>query len=365
MKSGADHQDKRNYDDFNEFFWSRNCLMYRYSSDDLPANDVEGFGLTGALPGEALPPVTEGLEAAPKTFLEKRSWLRGVLALSRILEWHIVSFYVLGVIAFARELVWGWVYSLQVASAVFWLFNSLHLCWALLEVWASYPGLQLSGTDVFGSVFVLVARYITLVYQTLYLMWAFSPQKGTYLGIEADSTFWWWQYVWLSLLIMIPYFVEAFFQLVPSLGTRLYASQNDYIQSFLNILYPLSRLYVGKEVQESFGHTIVYAIFWVTLMAWKLFFSYIFEVYSMVLPSLELTDDYLNYPNQSFLKMVLLLSTRWLPQFIVYIIDMSICRHVSGLRRPPWRYQVDGRHSTQFREGTRALLQEAAVARCW
>lgn len=324
MKSGADHQDKRNYDDFNEFFWSRNCLMYRYSSDDLPANDVEGFGLTGALPGETLPPVTEGLEAAPKTFLEKRSWLRGVLALSRILEWHIVSFYVLGVVAFARELVWGWVYSLQVASAVFWLFNSLHLCWALLEVWASYPGLQLSGTDVFGSVFVLVARFITLVYQTLYLMWAFSPQKGTYLGIEADSTFWWWQYVWLSLLIMIPYFVEAFFQLVPSLGTRLYASQNDYIQSFLNILYPLSRLYVGKEVQESFGHTIVYAIFWVTLMAWKLFFSYIFEVYSMVLPSLELTDDYLNYPNQSFLKMVLLLSTRWLPQFIVYIIDMSI-----------------------------------------
>ena len=325
MKSSADHQDKRNYDDFNEFFWSRNCLQYRYSSDDLAdKSDVEGYGISGALPGDSLPPVTEGLENAPKTFLEKRSWLRGIMALSRILEWHIVTFYVLGVIAFARELVWGWVYSLQVASAVFWLFNSLHLCWALLEVWASYPGLQLSGTDVFGSAFVLIARFLTLVYQTLYLMWAFSPQKGIYLGIEADSTFWWWQYVWLSLLIMIPYFVEAFLQIVPSWESRLYTSQNDYIQSFLNILYPLSRLYVGKEVQESFGHTIVYAIFWITLMSWKLFFSYIFEVYSMVQPSLELTDDYLNYPDQSFAKMMLLLCMRWLPQFIVYVIDMSI-----------------------------------------
>ena len=142
--------------------------------------------------------------------------------------------------------------------------------------------------------------------------------------MEGDSNFWWWQYVWLSLLVMIPYLVECILQLVPSWATKLYTSQNDFVQSFLNILYPLSRLYVCKEVHESFGHTIIYVFFWTTLMAWKLFFSYIFEVYSMVLPSLQLLDDYLNYPDQSFPKMLLLFSMRWLPQFIVYIIDMSI-----------------------------------------
>jgi len=155
-------------------------------------------------------------------------------------------------------------------------------------------------------------------------MWAFSPHSGIYLGIEADSTFWWWQYIWLSLLCMIPYCVEAMMQIWPALSTMLYTSQNDFIQSFLNILYPLSRLYVGKEVHESVNHTFVYSIFWITLIVWKLFFSYVFEVYSMVLPSLELTDDYLNYPDQSFAKMMLLLTMRWLPQFIVYLIDMSI-----------------------------------------
>jgi callose synthase len=326
MKSKADHQDKRNYDDFNEFFWSRNCLRYRYSAaDDSAANDIEGIGaLSSPLPGESLPALAEGLTEAPKTFLEKRSWLRGVLALNRLVEWHIVTFYLLAVIAFSRELVWGWVYSLQLASVAFWMFNALHLCWALLDVWASFPGIHLSGTDVCGSIFILVARFLTLVYQTLYLMWAFSPQKGVYLGIEADSTFWWWQYIWLSLLVMIPYFAEAVLQIVPSLSTKLYTSQNDYVQSFLNILYPLSRLYVGKEVHESFSHSIVYIFFWLTLMAWKLFFSYIFEVYSMVLPSLQLTDDFLNFPDQSFPKMMVLLVMRWLPQFIVYTIDMSI-----------------------------------------
>lgn len=326
MKNGKDHVEMRNYDDFNEFFWSRNCLKYRHSLElTMDLNDVETssfFG--GALPGESLPPVSEALENAPKTFLEKRSWLRGVLALSRILEWHIVTFFLLGVVAFSRELVWGWVYSLQVASGVFWIFNSLHLFWALLEVWGSYPGIQLSGTEVCGSILILVARFVTLVYQTLYLIWAFSPSGGTYLGIAEDSTFWWWQYIWMSLLVMTPYCFEMILQVYPPLSTKLFTSQNDYVQSFLNILYPISRLYTGKEVHESFGHTVVYLIFWISLMAWKLFFSYIFEVYSMVLPTIELTDDYANYPNQSFAKMILLLTMRWLPQFIVYLIDMSI-----------------------------------------
>jgi callose synthase len=325
MSSSADHPNKRNYDDFNEFFWSRNCLKFRYSSEAPGEDDIEGMvGMNGILPGEALPGIAEGLLVAPKTFLEKRSWLRGVLALNRILEWHIVTFYLLAVTAFSRELVWGWVYSLQVASGVFWIFNALHLCWGVLEVWGSFPGIQLTGTSVCGSVFSLVARFLILVYQTLYLMWAFSPQKGTYLGIEADAAFWWWQYVWLSLFCMIPYMIEMVLQVWPALATKLYTSQNDYVQSFLNILYPLSRLYVGKEVHESFGHTAVYIFYWVTLISWKLFFSYIFEVYSMVLPTLQLTDDYLNYPNQSFTKMCMLLIIRWSPQFIVYLVDMSI-----------------------------------------
>eukprot|EP00529_Nitzschia_sp_RCC80_P002602 CAMPEP_0113499794 /NCGR_PEP_ID=MMETSP0014_2-20120614/31949_1 /TAXON_ID=2857 /ORGANISM="Nitzschia sp." /LENGTH=2183 /DNA_ID=CAMNT_0000394015 /DNA_START=271 /DNA_END=6822 /DNA_ORIENTATION=- /assembly_acc=CAM_ASM_000159 len=325
MKSNKDHLEQRNYDDFNEFFWSRNCLRFHYSIEDPSVQyDVERTGLVGSLPGESLPPVAEALETAPKTFLEKRSWLRGILALNRILEWHIVTFYLLSVIAFSRELVWGWVYSVQVASGVFWIFNFLSLCWQLLEVWGSYPGIQLSATEVCGSVLILSARFLTLVYQSLYLMWAFSPQQGSFLGVEADSTFWWWQYIWLSLLVMVPYFLEIIPQIYPPLATKIMTSQNDYIQSFLNILYPISRLYVGKEVHESFGHTLIYVLFWSTLMLWKLLFSYVFEVYSMVLPSIQLTDDYVNYPNQSFAKMMLLLTMRWLPQFIVYLIDMSI-----------------------------------------
>ena len=327
MKSSADHVNRRNYDDFNEFFWSRDCLKYRYTCEDpQEASDPEAAkGIATPLPGEGRPPITVGLMRAPKTFLEKRSWWRGIMAMNRIVEWHIVTFYLLSVVAFTKYLVWGWVFAIEVASGVFWLFNALAICWGLLEVWASYPGIHLSSTAVFGSVFVLVSRFLILVYQTLYLLWTFGPGGGgSYLGIKADSTFWWWQYIWLSCLCMAPYALEALTNLCPAITTRLYMSQNDYVQTFLDILFPISRLYVGKEVHESLRHTAVYVFFWGTLIAWKLLFSYNFEVYSMVLPTIQITDDYANFPSQSFLKMSLLLVFRWLPQFIVYCIDMSI-----------------------------------------
>ena len=330
MKSTKDHLDRRNYDDFNEFFWSRNCLNYQYSADigrNLSADLENSPRSNGLLTNETLPFITEGLTSAPKTFLEKRSWLRGIISLYRILEWHLITFYLLAVVAFSRHLVWDWVYTLQVASGVFWIFNCLSIMLGILEVWAVFPGIQLTEPSICGFVFSLCARFLILIYQTLYLMWTFGPSTGSsriYLGIEADANFWWWQYVWLSLLCMIPWFIAALTQFYPAITTRLYTSQNDYVQSFLYILFPLSRLYVGKEVHESFEHTIIYIFYWGTLMAWKLFFSYTFEVDSMVLPTLELTDDYMNFPDQSFAKMSLLLTMRWLPQFLVYLIDMSI-----------------------------------------
>lgn len=325
-KVKGDHKDRKNYDDLNEFFWTSKCFSYRYSTATDDTDAIVEAGLAGgALPEESvLPPVTEGLLAAPKTFLEKRSWFKGIMALNRLVEWHIVTFYLLAVLAFSRHLVWGWVYSLQVFSGVFWIYNILGLGWELLDVWGDYPAIELSGTSVCGSGLKILFRFVVLIYQTLYLMWTFGPTDGSYFGLEEDSNFWWWQYVWLSLLCMVPYTFEALLNVYPVTTTRLCTSNNDYLQSFLNILYPMSRLYVGKECHESFKHAKDYMVFWITMIAFKLVFSYRFEVSAMVLPTLEITDDYINYHNMSFEKMSLLLVLRWLPQFLVYTIDMSI-----------------------------------------
>ena len=244
--------------------------------------------------------------------------------MSRIVEWNVLTFYLLSVLAFSRKLVWGSVYTLQVVSGCFWIVNALHLCWEALEVWSEYPNIALTGTSIAGHLLSLSTRYIILCYQSIYLMWTFGRLGGG-MNFDEEASFWWWQYVWLSAIVMVPYAVQSLAHLWPYGSVLLFASDNDYVQSFLNIVSPLSRLYVNKKVYEPLERSWKYMLFWITLIAWKLAFSYRFEVACMVEPTLQLTDDYLDYPEKTnFYRMVFLLVVRWTPQLFVYFIDTSI-----------------------------------------
>lgn len=59
---------------------------------------------------------------------------------------------------------------------------------------------------------------------------------------------------------------------------RILSRPRRRIQALLNICYPLSRVYVGKRVDVSVGVAMRYIFFWSTLLAWKLYFSYKYEV---------------------------------------------------------------------------------------
>lgn len=61
------------------------------------------------------------------------------------------------------------------------------------------------------------------------------------------------------------------------------------------LFYNNSRQYVGKNVHESLRNAAGYILFWFTLLAWKMYFSYQYEVKILVLPTVELFDDYINF----------------------------------------------------------------------
>ena len=58
----------------------------------------------------------------------------------------------------------------------------------------------------------------------------------------------------------------------------------------------------------------------------SLYFSFVYEIHTMVLPTIEITDYYATIYDKSFRKtsLLLLLFLRWMPQFLVYCIDMTI-----------------------------------------
>eukprot|EP00611_Tribonema_gayanum_P022138 TRINITY_DN4392_c0_g1_i1.p1 TRINITY_DN4392_c0_g1~~TRINITY_DN4392_c0_g1_i1.p1 ORF type:complete len:2193 (+),score=1022.20 TRINITY_DN4392_c0_g1_i1:563-6580(+) len=335
-KAKGDHVQARNYDDFNEFFWTPECLTLSYRDVETETvspprgsrqhlDKLVQEAAAGPKPGSTVIPVHKALARAPKTFLEKRSLLSTMLTFNRIVEFHVVTFYICAMLSFAEILVWEKAYKLQLTSSVFLIFNLCGIVWCILEVWHSYPGINISGTAKTGFLLRLCIRFLLLVYQALYFMWSVdSPSTKAGMQVQGPPLFWWWQYLWLSCLAMSTYIIEALMQLWPWLTTFILTRDSDFVNAFLNLFFPMSRLYVGKAVHESLHNAVRYCFFCFTLIAWKLYFSYQYEVKILVVPTIELYDDFVNFGNQSFWRTTALIVLRWVPQAFIYLIDTSI-----------------------------------------
>ena len=328
LKTHGDHELKKTYDDFNEFFWSPACMRYRIHDDF--SEDPESGGVTASSTGEggtADVHVARGMQAASKTYLEKRSWLHPLISMHRVIEWHTVTFTLLMSWAFANQLVWTYAFTLQVMSFVLWEITFLSIIWTCLEVWTLFPNTVISGPSICGFLIRLMAGYLALTYQTVYYHWSFRTDIDAPGGVKIHSVecnFWFWQYVWLSLFASSIYFLESFLCWVPHVVSALMTWNNDVVQALLNICYPTSQLYVGKKIDVPMREVFNYIVYWLTLITFKLWFGYRYIVNPVTIPSLELYDDYMNFNKIPFYKTGLLMFVWWFPHFLVYLIDLSI-----------------------------------------
>ena len=329
LKQHGDHEYKKTYDDFNEFFWSPSCMRYRihddYGAD--PEASAGGGGGASAAPGSLDVHVARGMQAASKTYLEKRSWLHPLISMHRVIEWHVVTFTLLMSWAFANQLVWTYAFTLQVMSFVLWEITFLSIIWTCLEVWTLFPNTVISGPSICGFLIRLMAGYLALTYQTVYYHWSFRTDIDAPGGVKihtVECNFWFWQYVWLSVFSSSIYFLESFLCWVPHVVSALMTWNNDVVQALLNICYPTSQLYVGKKIDVPIREVFAYIAYWMTLILFKLWFGYRYIVNPVTIPSLELYDDYMNYQKISFYKTGVLMFLWWFPHFLVYLIDLSI-----------------------------------------
>jgi callose synthase len=334
--AGGDHAGRKTYDDFNEFFWSPDCLEYDHHhalTEDFHQVDEQTT-------------IAEALQEATKTYIEKRSWLHPLHSFHRIFEWHVISFTLLATLAFRNALIWRTSFALLVGSFVFWEINFLGIIWICLEIWTIFPTTSLTGPAIYGFILRLLAGYVILLYQSVYYHWASLsdvPEEGSTRAL-GDANFWWWQYLWLSFFALALYFVETIVCWVPKFYSFVMTWDNDIVQILLNILYPFSQLFVGKQIHTTQSDSLTYIFFWLTLISFKLWFGYYYIIFPITIPSIEIFDDYMNFPDVSFLKAVILMSVWWFPHFMVYLIDMSIWFSV-------WCAAVGGFHALLDRQG--------------
>ncbi|KAF0699966.1 Aste57867_9516 [Aphanomyces stellatus] len=298
-KSHLDHEDRRNYDDFNEFFWTRNCLNFDYKSPDADQHNQPD-----------MPSIAQAWSQTSKTYFEKRHWITPIRAFRRIFESHIVSFHFLVALAFALHLKLDTVPAIHLVSSALLMPLALNILWAGVDL-----GLMYSPNMAFPTLIRMVVRVIlhlgaTTICSLLYwYAWA--------------SARYWPQFYTCTLIVHVPFFFNSILQICP--GVMSWIRQTTYapVAFIRDIVSPINKLYVGDNVLDTAAQSVGYQFFWVSLLAWKLLFSYKFEIAPLVKPTILLFADHTEN-DVDLLMTMLLIYVQWFPFFMIFCIDVTI-----------------------------------------
>lgn len=338
MVSNDDHQDRHNYDDFNEFFWSTACLKFDYKHEDVVETNspnpmayfkakrdgngsssssrggLGGGGYGSTLTGSSLPKrksIAEGFAESQKTFLEKRTWLAPLRAFGRVFDFHVISFHFLATLAFANEQELGFTAGAKIIASTTITPFLLSILRDGLDIFAVYDERAMDATLYRHVARIVWHLALSVTSLTLYwYAWTFNGE--------------WWNVFYSTVLFLhLPGLSNCVLQVTPQLNNWLRRTRFKPVAAIRDIINPMNRLYVGDNVLDPASKSFGYQVFWVTMLSWKLLFSYKFEIYPLVVPSILLYADHME-SNVSLITTALLILLNWVPFFLVFCVDITI-----------------------------------------
>ena len=311
---------KRNYDDINEFFWSRDCLNTYYANQQYDVSNANGRddGESGTSIYAGLPTVHDVLLSTKKTYLERRSWLHPFRSFYRLVVFYAVAFHVLVCLSLQtyKNVSWWTADSNRVLSSFVITLSGTSLLKELLDVWATYGimGDKLSVTV--GFIVRLTVKSMFFMYLTLFYVWSVERSDMYYS-----------YYMVIAAIYVVPTIIHVLANLFPSISTLSRSQKLPFIRRMLQLWYPLNSLYVGRSVHEREGLTYKYQLFWLSLLSLKLYLSYHFQVAPLIAPSVRILYIAGEVPvirRWQSIADTLVLFVLWVPFILVYMFDTGI-----------------------------------------
>ncbi|KAH6795563.1 hypothetical protein C2S51_036549 [Perilla frutescens var. frutescens] len=326
----ASHSAWRNYDDLNEYFWTKRCLKLKWpldlGADFFVHSDVmkSRNKRTNQAVGNQKPK-TNFVEVRTFWHLYRsfdRMWIFFILALQAmiIIAWHQrVSSNVL-----FDEDVFRSVLSIFITAAI------LNFLRAVLDLVLSFKAWRsLKVTQILRYLLkVAVATFWLIV---MPLTYSRSIQNPTgimrfFNDLGAD-----WQneelFYYCVAIYFIPNILASFLFLLPFLR-RVMERSNWHIVVLL-MWWAQPKLYVGRGMHEDVFSLFKYTLFWITLLISKLAFSYYVEILPLIEPTRTIMTLTVNnydwhefFPNATHNIGVVI--AIWAPVILVYFMDTQI-----------------------------------------
>lgn len=306
------HAKWRNYDDINEYFWTKRC----FSKLQWPIDAGSSFFV--------------GKRVGKTGFVERRSFWNLFRSFDRL--WvMLILFLQAAIIVGWRDRGYPWHVVLEdrdvqvLLLTVLFTWSALRFFQSLLDIVMQWR-LVSRETKMLGVRMVLkiiVASGWIVVFAYFYAkVWSQRNHDKNW-SVEANKR-------------LMAFLDVAFVFVIPELlGLALFIL--PWVRNFMEnrnwrIFYMLSwwfqgRTYVGRGLSQGLVDNIKYTLFWAVVLASKFSFSYFLQIHPMIAPSkavLDLTD--VDYHWHEFFKKgnVFALGILWIPVVLIYLMDIQI-----------------------------------------
>lgn len=322
FNGAAPHSAWRNYDDLNEYFWSRRCFERLKWPIDLGSNFF----------------VTSGSrKKVGKTgFVEQRSFWNIVRSFDRL--WvMLILFLQAGIIVAWEEKEYPWKAlksrDVQVrVLTVFFTWSGLRFLQSLLDVGTQY---NLVSRETLGLGVRMILKSVVavgwiIVFGAFYgRIWSQrnsdlrrSPRDLSWSS-EADKKV--VTFLEVALVFVAPEILALALFILPWI--RNFLENTDWRIFRMLTWWFQSSSFIGRGLREGLVDNIKYTLFWAMVLATKFAFSYFMQIKPMVKPSkqmLKLKDvnyewhEFFDHSNRFSVGLL------WLPVVLIYLMDLQI-----------------------------------------
>ncbi|KAJ7948313.1 Callose synthase [Quillaja saponaria] len=311
----APHAAWRNYDDINEYFWSKRCFQKLKWPIDVGSN----FFVTSS----------RGKHVGKTGFVEQRSFWNLFRSFDRL--WIMLILFLQAAIIIAwegKEFPWQALENRDVQArvlTVFFTWSGLRFLQSLLDVGMQYSlvSSETLGLGVRMVMKSIVAAAWIVIFGVFYgRIWSQRNHDRTWSN-EANNRL--VNFLEVAVVFIIPELLAVALFVLPWI--RNFLENTNWRIFYMLSWWFQSRTFVGRGLREGLVDNIKYTLFWVVVLATKFCFSYFLQIKPLIAPSkavLRIKD--IDYEWHEFFKNSngFAVGLLWLPVVLIYFMDLQI-----------------------------------------
>ncbi|XP_078151052.1 callose synthase 7-like [Carex rostrata] len=331
-KGTASHSKWRNYDDLNEYFWSKACLKLGWPMDP----HSEFFINTESISSKrehSRDQVVYGRRKPKTNFVEVRTFWHLFRSFDRMWSFFILAFQAMLIIAWSPSGSLSAIFDADVFGDVLSIFitaSLLNLLQAALDIMLSWKAW---GTMAYTQIMRYILKFCVATAWVIILVMSYSGWVQNPSGLIRYLSNWIgnWRtqslYSYAIAIYLIPNILGAVLFLLPPLHRFMERSNRRLI--VLLMWWAQPKLYVARGMHESLCSLLRYTMFWILLLICKLAFSFYVEISPLVEPTKTIMKlgnvpyewhDFFPHLQHNFGVVI----TIWAPVVMVYFMDTQI-----------------------------------------